>query len=48
MEKPARERLNIFSDLVKKGKYVTLERRAEDRTEWQKLKTAERRIQASQ
>jgi len=37
----------MLSDLMK-GKYVPLKRIAEDRTEWQKLKRAGSRTQASQ
>jgi len=39
--------MHLLSELVK-GKYVTLERIAEDRKEWQKLKRAGSHTPASQ
>jgi len=42
-----RKRMHLLSDLVK-GKYVALERTAEDRKEWQKLKRAGSHTPASQ
>jgi len=42
-----RKRMHLLSDLMK-GKYVALERTAEDRIEWQRLKRARSCTPASQ
>jgi len=42
-----RKRMHLLSNLMK-GKYVALERTAEDKKEWQKLKRARSYTSASQ